>query len=106
MDWIKGFFIPIIELLLVGGVIFVIAFYIGRGINYRCKRIWKFTLKYVILKQQYNIEMTRAAYIAINNNMPLSKFRAKLLLELQDLNIVNEACYIYQKLNKLMKGGK
>lgn len=107
VDWIKGFFIPIIELVIVGGVVGFILFISIRA----WLKIWRTNLKWFVkyqipfIKQKYDPANVKWVLDAFESNIDYWGAKKFLMLKGVPMDRVNETMWIYDKISRELKGG-
>lgn len=106
VEWGSGFFIPIIELVIVGGIICFFAFIIGKAIYTTWRRTTKWFFKYKIFRNKYDPAVVEWVGNAILNDVPYFEAKRLLLIHGTEQVKVSEILYIYiQILKEIEKGG-
>lgn len=105
MDWVKGFLIPIIEVIFIGGIASFFGFYIFRGLY----RTWKQQIKWIL---KYNIPFIRKpmpektilwCMDAIDKGIGFYDVKKILFIENHNnMDQVYETLFIYDKIIKEM----
>jgi hypothetical protein len=107
MEWIKGFIIPLVEVILIGGIGGWLGFLIGRAVYKGWKTSGKFVWKYTIMRKQYNETTLKWVLNAIDQGIGYYDARKFLLLKDVPEMQVNETLWIYDKIiNMMVKGGQ
>lgn len=106
IDWVKGFFIPIIELVIIGGLIIFILFVVIRAsLHYYNTRL-RWFLKYSIMRKKYDDTIVSWILNAIRNDIDYWTAKKTLLCKGIEMRQVNEMMYIYDNIYKQLQGGK
>jgi hypothetical protein len=78
---------------------------ITRFLMKKYKKSWKWIIKYSLARQKFSEDDVKYCMEAIGNNQSLDKVKQFLLLDGCDDNRFNEIVWIYNKINKQLKGG-
>lgn len=105
VEWMKGFFIPIIELVFIGGILLFVGFVVFRAVNKIYSTQWKWFFKYTIFRKKYDTKDLEWIEKAINNGIGYYDAKKMLMIKGVALDRVNEISWIYDKIINAMKGG-
>lgn len=108
VDWLSNFFIPIIKLTFLGGILIGISFVVGKAIYKGWTRQWKFIFKFKLLKNPYPNDTVQWCYNYIENGIGWYDAKRILTIKMFSSSDINETLYIYdQILNEMkLKGGR
>lgn len=107
VNWVTDILTPAIKLIVIGGFILVILFYILLAFYRGWTRRYKFFWKYKIKRHPYPENTIKWVIVCIEAKMNYYDVKKKLLLAMINVKEVNEILWLYeQTFGKLMKGGK
>lgn len=106
MDWLKNFFIPVIELVFIFGFVGFIAYVIFRPLYRMWNKSWKYFIKYTIFRTKINEQDVQWSMKAIENRFDEAKVKMFLLEHNQDMERAREMTWIFKKVFKEVKGGE
>lgn len=106
MDWVKGFFIPIVELTFIGAFGIFIIFIVIRAYNKVYKTKLKWFLKYTIMRNEYNPVHVKCVLDAMEKEMDYYDAKKFLMIKGIRMETVDEIMWIYDKIFKELQGGK
>lgn len=102
MDWLKNFFIPMAQLIVIIGSLGFLVIIIYRAFSKHFNKTWKFFIKYSILRRDYDEKKVEWCINALENGYDYWKAKKFLLINNVKPDDINELMYIF---NKIMKGG-
>lgn len=105
VEWMKGFFIPIIELVFIGGFVIAISFIVWRAFHKVYSTQWKWVLKYTIFRKKYDEKTVKWILEAMENEIDYWSAKRMLLIKGFSTDRINETMWIYDKINNELKGG-
>lgn len=110
MDWLKGFFIPIIEVCFIGGILSYIGYYIGKAFWNAWSKSLKFTFKYKMpfLKKPYDEKKVKWILDCMDQGIGYYDAKKILMVKMHPTKEINEIMWLYDQLiNQLNneKGG-
>lgn len=102
MDWLNNFIIPIIEVVIIGGVFLTIAFFIGRAIWNAWSKSLKFIWKYKILRRKYPEQQLIFIMDCIDKKIGFYGAKKLLYINMKSQKEINETLFIYDQVVKEM----
>jgi len=99
MDWVNGFFLPLAEVVVIGGIIGYIGFFILRGLRRNWTQQTKWFFKYSIFRKKMPETTVLWCINAIENH--IGYYDAKKLLYVhngENMDYVYETLWIYDKI--------
>lgn len=107
MEWIKGFFVPLIEVIVYLGFFGFISYVIGKAFWNLWSKKLKFVWKYKIKRKPYEEQKVQKIIECIDAGMKWSDFKKYLCLEMIEGSEYNEYLWIYEQIVKKLnqKGG-
>ena len=108
MDWVNGFFIPLIEITFIVGIVGFFAFYFLKGIHNAWTKSAKFTWKYRIRRRSYPESTLKWVLNCMDQGIGYYDAKKILMVKMHPDDQVNETMWIYdQVINELNheKGG-
>jgi hypothetical protein len=106
MEWLKGFFIPLIEIVFIGGIVLFLIYIIGRAVWNIWSKSVKFFLRYKILRRSYPETTVKWIMDCIDKEIGYYEAEVSLMVKMYPDDQVNETLWIYdQIINELNKQG-
>ena len=108
VDWVSGFISPIVQLVVIGGIIIVLTILFIRAFNKVWKTQWKWILRYRMpfKKKQYEPKTIKWIMEAISLNWDYYETKKFLLLKGFKEERINETMWIFEQVQKQLKGGE
>ena len=108
VDWVDGFISPIVQLVVIGGGLIFIGWLFVRAFNKVWKTQWKWILKYRMpfKKKQYDPKTIKWIMDAINMDWDYYKTKKLLLVKGFNIDRINETMWIFEQVQKQIKGGE
>lgn len=107
VDWIKNFFIPLVEMILIIGIAGGFAFIIIRAFRKTWKTQTKWFIRYKILRKKYPEDCIKWILTMINNGIGYYDTKKMLLVQGIAPDRINGVMWIYdQILNEIIKENK
>ena len=107
MDWVNGFIIPLVEVVIIGGCILTVCGIIGKAIYNAWTKQTKFFFRYKILRKKYADEMVALCMENIDKGIGWYDTKKMLLLEGKlNQDKIYETMYVYDIILNQMKGGR
>jgi hypothetical protein len=104
MNWLNGFFIPLIEITFILGIVGFLLFYIGRAVRITWKRSFKYFIKYKIFRNKYPEPTIAWCLKCVDGGIGWYDAKKLMLIKMYPQDQIYETLYIYdQVLNKLNK---
>lgn len=98
MEWIKGFLIPLIEIIFFMGVGGWIAYMIGKGFHNAWTKSFKFIWKYKIRKKEYPEKKIQWIFDCIYMGVGWHDAKKFLMVKMFPQNEINEIMWIYDQI--------
>lgn len=107
MEWLKGFFIPLIEIVFIFGGILTICFLLYKAFSnvYKKKIKWMIIYQTPYLKRAFRDNDVEFVMDAIENGASSTEVKKCLFLQMLPENRINEILFIYDLVLKSLKGG-
>jgi len=105
MEWIKGFFIPLIEIIGIGGIVCWIGFYVAKGFHNAWSKQTKFFFKFKIRRKSYPESTLKWCLECIDEGIGYYDAKKMLMVKMLPDAEVNETMWIYDQILNEMKGG-
>ena len=109
MEWINGFFVPLIKIIFIGGFIGGAGFFVVKGFHNAWVKSWKFIWKYQFKKEKYPENILMFVMETLDRDIDYYEIKKAMIMKGISMNIINETLWIYDRvdfeLNK-QKGGK
>lgn len=105
IQWLKGFIVPLVQIIFLGGIIIFIIYVIARASYRTWKKQTKFFVKYSILRNQYPKSLVEWCVKCMENGIGYYDAKKLLLVQMMPSETTNEILYIYDQIIKKTKGG-
>jgi hypothetical protein len=102
MDWVKGFFIPLIEIVFIGGIAGTVLFVIGKAIYNGWSKSFKFFWKYKIRGNAYPESYVKWVLDCIDKGIGFYDAKKMLFVKMMPKNQIWETLYIYDEILNTM----
>lgn len=100
MEWISGFFVPLIKVIVYLGFFGVICFFVGKAYwnlwNKKLKFIWKYKFK----KNPYPENKIEVIMASIDNKVSRLQFKKQVYIHMGDQEEIDEYMWLYDKILK------
>ena len=106
MDWVNGFIIPLVEIVVISGIILAILYFVFKGFRNAWQKQTKFFFRYKILRKKYPEELVKYCMDNINEGIGYYDTKKILMIEMVNPKEVNEMMYVYDIILNQMKGGR
>jgi len=105
IDWLHGFFVPLIEIIFIGGIICGVSYWIGKGFWNAWSKSAKFFWKFRIMKKAYPEKTLKWCLDAIDQGIGYYDCKKLLMVKMVEQDQINETMWIYDQILNEMKGG-
>lgn len=106
VEWIKGFIIPLVEIIFIGGIVGWVLWIVGKAFYNAYTKSFKFFWKYKIMRKQYAESTLRWCLECMDKGIGWYEAKKLLMVKMVDKKIMNETLWIYdQILIKYGNGG-
>jgi hypothetical protein len=97
MDWLNGFFIPLIEITFIVGIVAYAGFYFIKGIRNAWTKSAKFTWKYRIMRRSYPESTLKWVLNCMDQGIGYYDAKKILMVKMIEQNKINETLWIYDQ---------
>jgi hypothetical protein len=104
-NWVGGFIIPIIEIVIIGGIVLTIAFFVVKGFHNAWTKQTKFFFKYKIKRKNYPETTVKWCIDCIDKGIGYYDAKKMLMIKMVEQDQVNETMFIYDQILNELKGG-
>lgn len=106
IDWIKGFIIPVVELVFIGGIAGYFLFIIGKAFHNAWTKGMKFVWKYKIPpRKEYPEKSVKWILDCIDQGIGFYDAKKMMLVKGNTDEQINETLWIYDQIIIKLKGG-
>jgi hypothetical protein len=98
IDWMKGFIIPLIEIVFLFGIISFISFYTYKGFSNAWSKSWKFFFKYTIFRRKYPEEIVAWCIQCLEQGIGWYDAKKLMMIRMTNPKVINETLWIYDKI--------
>ena len=109
MDWVKGFIIPLVEVVLIGGLVGWICWIVGKAVYNAWTKAGKFIFKYKIMRKPYPEKTMKWSLDCMEKGIGWYDTKKMMMINMLPTDQINETLWIYdQIINEFnnQKGGK
>lgn len=109
VEWVSGFFIPMIEIIFIFGIVGFFLFYIIKGFHNAWAKSWKFFFKYKIGRKSYNEKTLKWCLECMDKGIGWYDAKKIMMVAMVNTNQMNETLWIYDQIISEFnnqKGGK
>jgi len=100
MDWVKGFLIPLVEIVILGGILGWITFMFARALSNGWSKAGKFIWKYQIKKKPYPEKTFKWVLTCIDKGFDWYEAKKILMVAGKPTKMINETLWIYDQILK------
>ena len=97
MAWLSGFFIPLIEIIFLGGFFGWVGYIVVKAFHNAWVKSWKFIWKYKIRKKAYPETTIDWIFSCIDANIGWYEAKKILMVKMTPTSMINEALWIYDQ---------
>jgi hypothetical protein len=105
MEWMSGFFIPLIEIIFIGGIILFVGYFVSRAVYNAWSHQTKFFFKFKIFRRSYPENTLAWCLDCIDQGIGYYDTKKMLMVKMLPDNTINETLWIYDQILDQMKGG-
>lgn len=105
MEWIKGFFIPLIEIVFFGALFGFICYYIIKAVWNVWSKQLKFIWKYKIRRKSYPEKTVEWIMNCVDKGIGWYSAKKLLMVNMMNNKDIDETLWIYDQVIEQLKGG-
>ena len=98
MEWMCGFIVPLIEIVIIFGFFAIIFYFVGKGFHNAWTKEWKFVWKYKVRKKAYPETTIEWIFSCIDAGIGWYGAKKLMMVKMTPTPLINETLWIYDKI--------
>ena len=98
VEWLKNFFVPLIEIIFIGGIAGFVGIFIGKAVWNAWSKSFKFIIKYSIRRKPLPEDTVKWCIECLDNGIGYYDAKKMLLIKGTEQSEINEIMWVFDKI--------